>query len=172
MTETITLSPQRKLGDILLDCTVEEDHTDDLTITGHPVEQGAQVSDHAFREPSVVVLSVGFSNSSVQAGGDESYVRNRYDDILTLQRSREPFTIVTGKRTYQNMLIRGIAVKTDQTTEAVLSARLTCREVIIVQTQTVAVPDSAVQADPKKTAAIQNAGTQVAQPATMSPTGD
>jgi hypothetical protein len=42
-----------------------------------------------------------------------------------------PFDVVTGKRLYTNMLIRALEVTTDRTSENVLSAVLTLREVII-----------------------------------------
>jgi hypothetical protein len=54
-----------------------------------------------------------------------------YQEILDLQASRIPFDVVTGKRLYSNMLIRALEVTTDKTTENVLSAVLTLREVLI-----------------------------------------
>lgn len=167
--QSITISPQRMLGDIQIDCTIEEAHTDTLTITDHPVEKGANISDHAYRNPAEVVLRIGFSNSSSQAGGDEGYVQQVYEDILTLQQLREPFSVVTGKRSYDNMLIRALGVTTDEKTEAVLSCTVTCREVIMVQTQVTSTAPSSAQADPQKTGSVQNGGTKQLQPATLSP---
>lgn len=171
MTETITISPQRKLGDILVDCTIEEQHTDQLTITKHPVEQGAQISDHAYNEPAELVFHIGFSNSSAEAIGSESYVNDKYAEILALKQSRIPFSVVTGKRNYDNMLIRALGVTTNQATDATLMATVTCQQVIIVQTQTTTVPPSDVHADPAATAPVQDRGSVQPKSAALSPVG-
>lgn len=66
--------------------------------------------------------------------------------------------MVTGKRIYSNMLIRALEVTTDRTSENVLSAVLTLREVIITSTTTTQV---AVKEDMKlgaNTSAVQNSG--------------
>jgi hypothetical protein len=51
------------LPDILAHATIEEEHTDNLEITNHPIEQGAAISDHAFKQPAEVRLQLGWSNS-------------------------------------------------------------------------------------------------------------
>lgn len=55
--------------DILAQATIEERHTDDLEVTEHPVEQGAMISDHAYKRPAEVVLRLGWSNSPPARGG-------------------------------------------------------------------------------------------------------
>lgn len=171
MIESITISPQRMLGEIAIDCTIREQHADDYTATDHPLEQGAASSDHVFRNPARLAFDIGFSNSSELAGGDNSYVIQKYEALLALQATREPMAIVTGKRTYKNMIILGLGVTTDQETEAVLMCTATCRELIIVQTQVTTVPPAAVHANAAKTGAVQNKGTVQAAPASLSPTG-
>ena len=42
---------------------IEEEPTDTLTITEHPVEFGSNISDHAFKRPAEVTLKYGWSNS-------------------------------------------------------------------------------------------------------------
>ncbi len=41
------------------DVVVEEVHRDALAITQHPVEQGASITDHAYRLPAVVEVRMG-----------------------------------------------------------------------------------------------------------------
>lgn len=62
--ESILIQPQRQIGTVLPDVVVEEDHTDDLVITDHPVEYGANVTDHSFKRPCEVVIRAGWSNST------------------------------------------------------------------------------------------------------------
>ena len=149
---------ERKIGDIVMDVTVEERHEDTLTITDHPVEKGAEISDHAFKNPMSVVITAGKG-----ASDGDTVPKETYEALLDLQESREPFSIVTGKRDYENMLVQSISVTTDSDTENVLMVILECREVIIVETETTQVPP-ARQAEAPKTQKAQNTGTKQAQP--------
>lgn len=171
MIESITISPQRSIGDLDIQCTIREQHRDDMAVTDHPVEHGADISDHAYKQPAQLVLDIGFSNSSEDAAGDEGYVTSIYEQLRALQNPPQLLEVVTGKRSYQNMLITSIAVVTDEKTEAVLAASVTLREIITVSTQTTTLPDSANQANPSKTAPVQDSGTIQAVPSAVAPTG-
>lgn len=43
--------------------TIEETHHDELEMTDHPVEQGASITDHAYKRPAEVVIRAAWSNS-------------------------------------------------------------------------------------------------------------
>ncbi len=152
---------QRNIGGFIADVTIEEDHTDELVITEHPVENGAPITDHAFKRPASVVISVGYSNSSIQALGNPFYVQLVYDQFLNLQASLQPFSITTGKRVYQNMLIRRLSVKTDEKTENALALTVECQEIIIANTQTVqgGTGDPKNMTDPVNNAGVTDRGT-------------
>lgn len=164
MSDIATISPRRMVGTIVADVTIEEQGTDDLAITQHPVEQGAAITDHAYKQPSQVTLRLGWSNSSAGAQGNSDYVRNMYQKLLDLQAGRVPFDIVTGKRKYTSMLAASVAQTTDEASEYSLFVTLRCQQIIIVSTQTTQVPDASVQASPQDTAATQDAGTQQPTP--------
>lgn len=57
------------LDDIIANATIEENHHDELEITEHPVEQGAPISDHAFKRPAEVTLHIAWSNSPNKDNG-------------------------------------------------------------------------------------------------------
>lgn len=183
MTETTTvlLRDGRKLGGIIPDVVVEEAHTDTLTITDHPVEQGAEITDHAFKNPAELTMRIGWSASSLALGGVISGivngsllkskikgVRDVYEDLLKLQASRKTFDVSTGKRFYKSMLIKSISTVTDQSTENALIVTVTLREVIIVQTKA-ATLKAENQKQPEKTAptvdrgTVQTSGTSLSQ---------
>lgn len=149
----------RQLDIIIPDCAIDEHHRDRLTITNHPVEMGAPITDHAFKEAEEVNLRYGWANS---AGGNEGYVADVYQQLLFLQTERRPFTIVTGKRQYRNMLIAELSVTTDPTTEYVLMASITCREVILVQLSKVSAKKD--QKQPEKTAKTEDKGDKKVKP--------
>lgn len=172
-------------GLIIPNVVIDESHTDSMSITEHPVETGAPISDHAFVRPAEVKVSCGWSPSApalpgflgtvlpitqgMVAGfeslfnGAPDFLQSVYQRLLALQESREPFTLMTGKRQYENMLIESLGVTTDRTTEYVLMVTITFRQVIIVRTTTTSVADQAQQASPESTAPTREAGTQTPQ---------
>jgi hypothetical protein len=147
---------------IIAEVTILEGGSDELWITEHPVEQGATISDHAFKRPAELHLRLGWSNAFV--GGDVNII---YEQLLTLQALRQPFMVFTGKRPYQNMLVASIRVETDARTEFVLIADIIMREVVLVNTQVIAgnIPTNANQlANPSSNMPTQNSGQNNTQP--------
>lgn len=159
MSDTTVFSPTRTIGDIIIDCTVQEQAVDELDITSHPVQRSANISDHAIVRPCVLVFRAGWSNSSAEAGGDPGYAQDVYDQIRALQRSREPVSVVSGKRIIETALIKAVAWANDRTTDQGLFLDITIQEILLVDTVVAAVPSAAVQAAPQKTAATTQAGT-------------
>lgn len=94
-------------------------------------------------------------------GKGSTSMQDIYDSILKLQASAVPIDVYTGKRTYQDMLIKSVTTETDIKTENALVVRLTLRQVILVSTTviTVGAPPSA-QLDPAKTNPVANLGTK------------
>jgi hypothetical protein len=148
--------PQRSIDTFQAKVTIEEICNDDLEITEHPIEQGASITDHAFVKPATVSMQVIFTE--LQAPLAETYA-----NFLALQASREPFTVVTGKRTYNNMLIKSLTEINDAQTENILSLRLRLQEIFIVDLETVSVSKPSQQASPAVTQATQDAGQKSAQ---------
>jgi len=150
---------RRSIGGIFAQVTIDEQHTDEVQITDHPVEAGAPISDHAFARPQQIAITAGWSKATAYDLSAESGV---YGILLALQTSFQPFDIYTGKRHYKNMLIERLAVTTDQHNEFTLIANIVCRQVIIVNTTTSKVTgqseSSQDQTDPEKTAQPQGKG--------------
>lgn len=146
----------RQIGALIPDVVIREISKDEMVITDHPVERGAAISDHAFFRPSEIEMQIAWSDST---GGYVGYARDAYEQLIALQRQREPFEVTTGSRQYQNMLVSSIALTKDEKTEniALISVRL--REVRITSTQTTGAPNSA-QANPAKTGETANVGQQ------------
>lgn len=167
----------RRIGVLVPSVVVSEKHVDALEITEHPVETGAPVNDHAYKRASEVTMECGFAGGgSILDFVDVSGIglgiglspKEVYQQLLDIQASRVPFDVVTGKRTYSNMLIRAIEVTTDRTSENVLSCVLTLREVLLTQTQSISVADKANMQDGVSTAAVQDVGTKTPVPASNS----
>ena len=168
--EPITLNPQRFFGPITAFVTIEERGTDRVTITRHPVEQGAEITDHAYVEPAELQLRFGATNSSQDAGGDESYVTNLYTQVLALKDARETIQVQTGQRLYDDMVIESIEKTTDERTEAALMLVVILRQIIIVETQVTSnnqSKDPSALADAQKNLAPVNNGAKQSTPTTQ-----
>lgn len=165
----------RKIGTIIPNVVIEEVHSDTLTITDHPVEQGAPITDHAFKNPAELTMRIGWSSSSLALDSVVSSVvgsikagkltvpkiktvRDIYEDLLKLQASCKPFDVSTGKRLYKDMLIKSLSTTTDGTSENALVVSVVLRQVIIVQTRAAKLK-AENQAKPNKTAPAVSRGT-------------
>jgi len=161
----------RNIGAFTADITISERHRDELVITKHPVETGSVITDHAYKLPIRVIINVGYSNSDPQANGDANYVQTVYQNFLTLQENRELFSVTTGKRTINNLLIEYINELTTEQTENALLLEIACHEVLLATTTTASVQPSGTstpsnQANPAVNASPNQQGTQQLQPTT------
>lgn len=117
----------RAIGGVFVDVVISEEHESRMTIAEHPVERGAKISDHAWRERRRVTLDgVVEQSRSISA----------YQQLLVVQDQAEPFSLVTGLMVYQNMLIERITVNRDKEHPRVLKFEAELSEVRIVNTET------------------------------------
>jgi hypothetical protein len=175
--EEVFLKPHRAIGTIIPECAIEERHSDRLQIAHHPVEFGAEISDHCFMLPFEVSLRYGWSNAII--GGQIQNLGSRlsniqslgsllksgtpgeiYTELQALQASRKTFDIVTGKREYKDMLITEMEVTTDVRTENALMVEIHCQQVIIVSTSAATISPPSAQTMPGQTADAINTGQQ------------
>lgn len=252
----------RTIGGFAAEVTVREQHADDLTITTHPVERGAPITDHAFKMPAQLTIEAGWSAagaysqanpstsdtksksnfqkltdaynqilpivaatggsgavttlstayntialgnalttqsstqnlndlygqiapvinefspaasaalssvvSTIAATQDQQTIiedgakplRDLYEKLLLLQSSAELISVQTGKRAYDNMLIRSIRTQTDQQSENILMITAQLQEVILVDTLQTTMPGSADRADAAASGGVTDKGTK------------
>lgn len=173
--DTVLLKSKRNFAGIYPDVVIEELHNDELEITSHPIEDGAAISDHAFKKPAELIMHVAWSSSkpllnSIIADvqgvlNGKAFVKpladmkSVYASLQQLQEKRNPFTVITGKRKYDNMLLRRLQITTNKDSENSLEAELHFQEVLIVSTRETTIPVVSSQLVPEKTADPVNAGT-------------
>lgn len=133
------------IGTINVNVVINENTTDTLTITKQPVQQGASVTDHAYMEPTVFSHTIYFSSNLNLS------LSKLYQQLLTLQSSRVPFSIVTPKRVYSSMLLATLSQQTDSKTENTLAITASYLQVILVPIGVLQVT-RANQGNPAKTA--------------------
>lgn len=170
---SLLLSGNRSIMGLFADVVIEEQHTDELNITDHPVEKGSNISDHAYLAPPEVTMELGWSESagrlnSLLGNGFIGSALNSislvaiYQGLLALQGNKTLLVVSTGKRLYKDMLIKSLSVTTDADTENCLMVKVTFRKVFIATTQDAMVLVEQ-QKEPEKTAPVQEGGTKQAE---------
>lgn len=109
------------IGPVPVSIFEDEAHESTIEITEVPIETGASVTDHAYRNPNKVTIGV-VSDSAVAT----------YGALKALQQSRVPFTLVTGLHVYQNMLIKSLSPSRNAQFSAVFKGKVVLQEAIIV----------------------------------------
>lgn len=155
------------IGGYFFDAFLRLDHSSKLKITEHPVEEGANIADHAYVEPQVLTIEIGMSDvctSFVNGQFEQKYTRSvsAFDTLKKLQSDRIPVTVHTRLKTYENMLIETITAPDDYMTLYGLRVTVGLREIIVVKTNTVALPNR-TSAMPHKTGET-NRGTVQSEP--------
>lgn len=79
------------------------------------------------------------------AGG--SNVKKAYDYLLDTMNRRIPFTVVTGLRRYENMVITGLSVNKDVQTGQALDATVKLKVIRLVKNEKIFVPNTAASTD-------------------------
>lgn len=163
----VLLRPVRNVNGIFADAVIEEHHTDESEITEHPVEVGSVIADHMYKRPSELMLTYVWATGGQQnTQRDVSFLKTLYTKFLVLKDGATLLQVVTGKRVYQNMVVRSIDVRTDLNSENILELHLGLREIITASTQTVPLTPAAQQALPQLTASPVLQGQQSLQPGT------
>ena len=157
---------------IIPDVIISEAHTDDVTITKHPVDTGANISDHAFAEPAMITCTFGWWDSSRLINGllDGSIfkglatAKSVYEKLLELKNKRTLIRLSTAKRVYECVLIQHLQTVTSIDTENSAIVEVTFVEIQVAKARTVTLTE-ATQADASKTAGTKNGGQRSAKPA-------
>ena len=108
---------RRALFDAVI--SVDTDHTS--TVTSHPVQSGANMSDHMYENPVTITMEIAMSDAmdSMVHGqwhnaGEKGV--SAYRALRDLQKSRIPIDVLTRLDRYQNMVIQSIHVSDDSKT--------------------------------------------------------
>ena len=126
-TPKLEFIPKDSAIEISLDASISEGHSYSSRVSQFPVEDGSTISDNIINDPAGLEI-VGFvTNTPVvlfiqnianivddTTGGDR--VKTAFEALLALRESKEPFTIVTGLKTYENMVFTSLSFPRDKST--------------------------------------------------------
>ena len=131
------------IGGYFFDAVFKTDHSTHLNVTSHPVQNGANISDHCFMEPARVSMEIGMSDvnsTSIfgQFATGSSKSQSAFDALRKMQSNRQPVTVVTRLSTYDNMMIEDLTVPDDNKTYNGLRAVVAMKQIIMVDVAEIA----------------------------------
>jgi len=119
------------------DAVLSTEHKGSVTVTSHPVQFGASVTDHAINDPDEVMLSIGMTDAMENVGANHSV--NAFTQLRAIKEARRPVTLVTRLGSYENMLITSLSAPDDYTTMNALKAQIIFTGIEVVQVGVVTV---------------------------------
>lgn len=161
------------LDSVMLDVTFSEDPRDDNEPTQHPVEDGADVTDHIRLLPVQLTLEGLISETPLtqsqlsRAGIGESqyiegYAAAQYARLLKLREERQLVSVHTARRVYENMVMTSLAAPVDPQTGKALRVQLSFQQIRIVRNKLVTIEVERA----RRTGAKLNLGQRVAKTVT------
>lgn len=94
-----------KVGLVELDVTISENHTFNARATNFPVETGGDVTDHIINDPDILNLSGIVSDTPLNIFSFFTRSIDAFNRLLDIHNKRQPVTVVTGLKVYQNMVM-------------------------------------------------------------------
>jgi len=137
------------------DAMITENPSFTAELTSHPVEDGADVTDHFRRNPDKLTMVVFITNTPIlpeQQGIPDRDIQIFEDLLRDIWAVGEPLTVITGLRTYENMVLLEVSTTRDPSTGQALSINLNFQEIVFANQARVPVPPEQVGEERRRTA--------------------
>jgi hypothetical protein len=166
--------PKKMIGTFVVDAFLAEHYQFSNSVTDIPVEEGGVIADHIVEDQDVISVEAfignaafevitmdGNSVSNLQAPDKMARVRQAYQELKRLAKSKQPLDVVLGLETFTNMAITSFTIDREAETGANLPFTMEFKKLKIVHSDTVKINASAKEAGPSgdQTAGTLNAGT-------------
>ncbi len=145
-----------KVDTIELDASISESHVGEVEVTEHPVEEGANISDHARPKPETLSVEGVVSNTPLSRSqsrrafeshgrnletttltdeiqGQPGFAESAYAKLLFIKDTGKVVTVVTKLRTYNNMVLKSLNVPRNAQTGEILRFTAQFLQVKVVQ---------------------------------------
>lgn len=134
------IPPGWNLNGLVFDAWLRLHHTNSLTYTQHPVESGANITDHSFVNPIRFSFDIGMTDcvKSLIPGqfpATPTRAINAYNTLVQLQATRQFLTLDSKYGHYESILIESIDVSDDYQTSEALKATINLVQIIVADTQ-------------------------------------
>lgn len=157
------------IGGVQIDVSVRETHRQSSEVTDHAIELGADVQDHVRRLPDEVSLEGIVSDLTTNLAGfaalqlSGNSAQKRYQELIDLVESADTFELVTGLRSYVDMVFTTFEVDRNQSTGEIVRFRANMKQLRFATSEEVAVIPNVT--DAPKAAATTDVGPKKPPPA-------
>ena len=129
------------IGGLFFDAVISVSTEHTATITSHPVQLGANISDHMYLEPISITMEIAMSDamdSMVYGQWKGGYTKSvsAYRMLCDLQARRIPITVLTRLNQYPDMVIESISVNDDYKSLYGLRATVSLKQVFVAEATT------------------------------------
>ncbi len=126
------------IGGLFFDAVISVSTEHTATITSHPVQLGANISDHMYLEPISITMEIAMSDamdSMVYGQWNGGYTKSvsAYRMLCDLQARRIPITVLTRLNQYPDMVIESISVNDDYKSLYGLRATVSLKQVFVAE---------------------------------------
>jgi hypothetical protein len=133
------------LDDVEFDVSESESHRSSAKITDHPVEAGAQISDHVVPEQDSLELTARVTNTPIVSQDETATLspfraEEAYRRLIELKNARETVSVITSLREYENMIITSVGVSRNASSGNVLALSISLRQIRTATSEIVTLP--------------------------------
>jgi hypothetical protein len=126
------------------DAFLKESHTGSVKITEHPVQSGANISDHAYNLPDKLTIEILVSDSmdcvvTNQFSEASTKSVSAYKTLRELKEKRMPLSVRTRLHNYKDMLIESMSVNDDYKSVSSMRCTVMLRQIIMAEVNAQAV---------------------------------
>jgi len=142
------------------DAVLDVTHSQKTNITSHPVQTGANVTDHAFLEPARLTMTIKMSDTKVSTIPSQfagiAYTKSvgAYRILEQLQQQRLSFQVHTRLKTYQNMMIESLDIQDSLETLYGLEVTIEMVEILVASEKIVKISKRVQATDSSSVGAI------------------
>lgn len=124
---------------MVIDAALREEHSFEADVSEHPVESGADVTDHVRARPPVVSIEGIVSDTpladdviAARTAGETPSVEARAR-LFDIWNRREPITVETTVAVYTNMVMQSFSITEDADTGEACRFRATLKQIRLVK---------------------------------------
>jgi hypothetical protein len=124
-----------QIGAVAIDVSISQTHRFPSRITENPVEDGTVFADHVVLLPAILEIDGRVTDAPISIANvliGKPGAQDAYNELVRMQKAREPFEVVTGLNVYRNMLLEDLSIP--RTAQDGKSIRFTAvmREILII----------------------------------------
>lgn len=150
------------------DLTISEGHQRRADVTSNPVESGSTIQDHVILQPETLSLE-GFVSDSPAAplAAQWGRVQRVFEYLEDIWGAGEPLDVVTGRKTYESMVIVDLQMPREQPSSMTFSIEMQHVTIVTTETAEIAGGTSAENAADQDTADLAQGETDAGRQPTQ-----